>query len=100
MDGLRLKGALRAVLLVENPGAWRDLPAPQGWLFAHVPRCDSATVAHLFERVARIPVVRFGDLEPNGMRICVHPRERQPELRWFIPPFWAHFIDSHGLRAP
>ena len=100
MDGLRLEGELRAVLLVEHLGVWRDLPSPQGWLFAHVPGWDTATVAHLFERVAHVPVVHFGDLDPNGMRIYVHLRERRPDLRWFIPPFWAHFVDSHGLRAP
>jgi hypothetical protein len=82
MDGLRLKGELRAVLLVENLGAWHDLPSPPGWLFSHVPGWDTATVAHLFER------------------IYVHLRERRPDLRWLIPPFWAHFVDSHGLRAP
>ena len=100
MDGLRLEGALRAVLFVENLGAWRDLTAPPGWLFAHVPGWHTATVAHLFERVAHVPVVHFGDLDPNGVRIYVHLRERRPDLGWFIPPFWAHFVDSHGLRAP
>jgi len=44
--------------------------------------------------------VHFGDLDPNGVRIYVHLRERRPDLGWFIPPFWAHFVDSHGLRAP
>jgi hypothetical protein len=30
MDGLHVEGALRAVLLVENLGAWRDLLALYG----------------------------------------------------------------------
>jgi hypothetical protein len=68
--------------------------------FAHVPGWDTATVAYLLERVAHVPVVHFGDLDPNGVRIFVHLRERRPDLRWFIPPFWEHFVDSHGLRAP
>ncbi|MEZ1875754.1 hypothetical protein QVM44_32760, partial [Pseudomonas aeruginosa] len=37
LDGLTLEGPLRAVLLVENSGAWRDLPMLDGWLLAHVP---------------------------------------------------------------
>jgi len=100
LDGLQLEGALRAVLLVENLGAWRDLPAPSGWLFAHVPGWDTAAVAHLFERVAHVPVVHFGDLDPNGVRIYLHLRERRPDLRWFVPLFWAELVDSHGMRAP
>ena len=38
LDGLAFEGDIRAVLLVENLGAWRDLSQPPGWLLAHVPR--------------------------------------------------------------
>jgi hypothetical protein len=100
LDGLELEGELRAVLLVENLGAWRDLSAPAGFLLAHVPGWDTATVAHLLDRVARVPVIHFGDLDPNGARIYLHLRDRRPDLRWFVPAFWAELVDSHGLRAP
>ena len=100
LDGLELEGDLRAVLLVENLGAWRDLPAPEGFLLAHVPGWDTATVAHLLDHVAHVPVLHFGDLDPNGVRIYLHLRERRPDLRWFVPAFWAELVDSHGLRAP
>lgn len=100
LDGLRLEGALRAVLLVENLGAWRDLPAPEGFLLAHVPGWDTATVAHLLDHVAHVPVLHFGDLDPNGVRIYLHLLERRPDLCWFVPAFWAELVDSHGLRAP
>lgn len=100
LDGLQLEGDLRAVLLVENLGAWRDLPAPAGFLLAHVPGWDTATVARLLDHVAHVPVVHFGDLDPNGVRIYLHLRERRPDLRWFVPAFWGEFVESHGLRAP
>lgn len=100
LDGLTLEGELRAVLLVENLGAWRDLPAPPGWLLAHVPGWDTATAAHLLECVVRVPVVHFGDLDPNGVRIYQHLRERRPDLLWFVPDFWAELVESHGLHAP
>lgn len=99
LDGLTLKGEVRAVLLVENLGAWRDLSAPDGWLLAHVPGWDTASVVHLLERVAHVVVVHFGDLDPNGVRIYQHLRERRPDLRWFVPDFWAELADSHGLQA-
>jgi len=62
----------------------------------HVPGWDTATVGHLLERVPRTPALHFGDLDPNGARIYHHLRERRPDLIWFVPDFWAEFIDSHG----
>jgi len=100
LDGLQLDGALRGVVLVENLGAWRDLSAPAGFLLAYVPGWDTVTVAHLLDRVAGVPVLHFGDLDPNGMRIYLHVRERRPDLRWFVPAFWAERVERHGLRAP
>jgi hypothetical protein len=100
LDGLQLEGELRAALLVENLGAWRDLPRPAGFLLAHVPGWDTATVVHLLDRVAHVPVIHFGDLDPNGVRIYLHLRDRRPDLRWFVPAFWAELVDSYGLRAP
>jgi hypothetical protein len=100
LEDLALEGEIRAVLFVENLGAWRDLPSPSGWLIAHVAGWDTATVAHLFDRVTRIPAVHFGDLDPNGVRIFLHLRERRPTLRWFVPSFWSEFIESPGLSAP
>lgn len=99
-EELVLEGAFRAVLFVENLGAWRDLPARAGWLLAHVPGWDTATVAHLLDRVKHVPTVHFGDLDPNGVRIFLHLRERRPDLHWFVPSFWAELIESHGQRAP
>ena len=99
LDGLEFSGELRAVLLVENLGAWRDLPAPAGWLLAHVPGWDSTTVVHLLGRLAGVPAVHFGDLDPNGVRIYLHLREWRSDLRWFVPPFWPELIESHGLQA-
>ena len=100
LDGLQLEGELRALLLVENLGAWRDLPAPEGFLLAHVPGWDTWTAGHLLDRVADVPVLHFGDLDPNGARIYAHLRERRPDLRWFVPAFWGELASRHGLRAP
>ncbi len=87
------------MLLVENLGAWRDLPAPTGWLLAHVPGWDTATVAHLLVLAPHVPFLHFGDLDPNGARIHQHLRERRPQLRWFVPDFWKEFIETHGMHA-
>lgn len=100
LEGLRFDGTIRAVLLVENLGAWRDLPSLDGWLFAHVAGWDTATVVRLLDILAAVPIVHFGDLDPNGVRIVAHLRQRRADLRWFVPPFWDELVETHGLRAP
>ena len=99
LDGLVFEGTIRAVLLVENLGAWRDLSPPPGWLLAHVPGWDTATVGHLLDRLPGIPVVHFGDVDPNGVRIMLHLRKRAPNLKWFFPEFWFELAAVCGLRA-
>ncbi len=99
LDGLAFDGTIRAVLLVENLGAWRDLSPPPRWLLAHVPGWDTATVGHLLDRVEGIPVVHFGDVDPNGVRIMLHLRRRAPNLKWFLPEFWFELAEACGLRA-
>lgn len=99
LDGLAFEGTIRAVLLVENLGAWRDLSSLPGWLLAHVPGWDTATVGHLLDRLSGTPVLHFGDLDPNGVRIMLHLRRRAPDLKWFLPEFWFELADVCGLRA-
>ncbi|MDQ3267032.1 MAG: DUF2220 domain-containing protein [Myxococcota bacterium] len=95
--GLVLEGPIRAVLLVENLGVFCDLRRLEGWLLVHVPGWDTATVARLVERLGHVPVVHFGDLDPNGVRILQHLRGLRPDLRWFVPEFWAELLDTKGL---
>jgi hypothetical protein len=98
-EDLTLEGTIRAVLLVENLGAWRDLPALEGWLFAHVAGWDTATVVLLLDRAGGVPFIHFGDIDPNGVRVFLHLRKRYPDLRWFVPSFWRDLVDLKGLRA-
>jgi len=116
--GLVLEGPIRAILLVENLGTFCDLRALDGWLLGHVPGWDTATVARFFEldclRLDRgvggdidsvdvdtdgvlVPVIHFGDLDPNGVRIFQHLRGLRADLRWFVPEFWGELIGSKGL---
>lgn len=97
--GLELEGDVRAVLLVENLGAFCDLAALPGWLFAHVAGWDTATVARLLERLAHVPAIHFGDLDPNGVRIVQHLRGLRRDLRWFVPPFWEELVEAKGLHG-
>lgn len=99
-DGTVLTGRLpRAILLVENLGAYLDAPAPAGWLLAHVPGWDTRTVRLLLQQMRDVPVAHFGDLDPNGVRIMRHLRELRPDLRWVVPEFWGEYVQKVGLRA-
>lgn len=93
---LALEGPLRAALLIENLGAFCDLPPLEGWLFAHVPGWDTVTIARLLQRLEHVPVVHFGDLDPNGVRIVQHLRRMRPGLGWFVPEFWEEFMETKG----
>jgi hypothetical protein len=96
LDGLRFEGTVRAVLLVENLGAWRDMPRPEGWLLAHVPGWDTRGVGLLLEALPSCPVVHFGDLDPDGVKIHRHLAASIPELGWLVPQFWGERVESHG----
>lgn len=99
-DGAVLSGRPpRALLLVENVGAYLDVPALPGWMLAHVPGWDTRTVRLLLQQVPDLPVLHFGDLDPNGVRIMRHLREVRLDLRWVVPDFWTEYVPRVGLRA-
>lgn len=99
-DGTVLTGRLpRAILLVENLGAYLDAPAPAGWLLAHVPGWDTRTVRLLLQQMRDVPVAHFGDLDPNGVRIMQHLRAVRRDLRWVVPDFWSEYLPNTGLVA-
>jgi hypothetical protein len=97
-DGLVLEGAVDAVLLVENLGAWRDMPRPERWMLVHVPGWNTATARQLLHALGEVPMIHFGDLDPNGVRIYRHLREHLPRLGWLIPAFWRESIKMHAQK--
>lgn len=98
-EGLSFEGEVRALLTVENLGAFIDLAAPPGWLVVFVAGWDSRTIGLLFERLARVPALHFGDLDPAGVRIYRHLRTLCPRLGWFVPEFASSFVEDRGLAA-
>jgi hypothetical protein len=98
-DGTRLGGTLPvAVLLVENVGFYVDVAPPKGWMVAHVPGWNTATLLLLIEQLPGTPVVHFGDLDPNGVRIVAHLQALRPDLIWAVPPFWEEQVEIRGQK--
>lgn len=97
LDGTVLAGEIRAVLLVENVGAYQDLDPPDGWLVVHVPGWNTATLRPFLALVRDAPILHFGDLDPAGVRIVRHLRSIRPNLKWAIPEFWAEYIETRAL---
>lgn len=97
-DGLRLEGAVDGVVTVENLGAWRDLPAQGRWVYAYVPGWNTRMAPLLVGALPEGPVVHFGDLDPNGVRIYRHLRAEIPGLRWLVPECWSELVDLHAKR--
>jgi hypothetical protein len=95
-DGLSLEGQIRAILLVENLGPWRDMPHPDDWLLVHTPGWNTATVRRLLTTLPGIPTLHFGDLDANGVRIYRHLAAHVPGLGWFVPEFWREFVPLFG----
>lgn len=99
-DGTTLGGTRpAALLLVENVGFYIDIPAPPGWMVAHVPGWNTAATRLLFDALPTVPVVHFGDLDPNGVRIVAHLQLLRPDLLWAVPDFWEEQISLRGLRC-
>ena len=98
-DGTRIEGPIRTVLLVESLGLFQELEPPPGWLVAHVPGWDTAVVRLLLAELTSTPVLHFGDLDPNGVRIFHHLRSRHAGVMWAVPAFWNERVSAHALEG-
>jgi hypothetical protein len=98
-DGTVLAGDRpRAVLTVENLGAYQDLVVPADVLVLHVPGWNTRTTKALLRAMSDVPVIHFGDLDPNGVAIVEHLRRWRPSVAWLVPPFWEDYVGRHALR--
>lgn len=102
LDGVALEGPIRALLTVENLGAWRDMALPEGWAAAHVPGWDTPSARLLLGLLHTVPALHFGDLDPAGVRIVRHLRSFRADVVWVVPAFWHEYQDrtAKPLRWP
>ena len=95
--GLRLCGtAPRAVLTVENPAAYVDLPEVEGLLVALLPGADQRAGFSLLAQLEGVPWAHFGDLDPAGLDLYRRCSARRADCVWLVPDWWAELLDTHG----
>jgi hypothetical protein len=103
IQGLIVEGtAPRAVLTIENVATFHDLALPPD-LMAILVEGWNTPVATLFLRLLpdAVPIVHFGDLDPNGFRIYTHLREQTGRpLHWFVPSLATDYIETHSMPLP
>ncbi|MEM7354190.1 MAG: Wadjet anti-phage system protein JetD domain-containing protein [Acidobacteriota bacterium] len=97
-DGTRLGGHRpRAVLTVENLGAFQDAVVPDDVLTVYVPGWNTRIARDALSGLEGVPVIHFGDLDPNGVAILAHLRRWRPDVHWLVPSFWEDYADERGL---
>ena len=100
-DGTRLTGVRpSAVLLVENLGPYMDVSAPEDWMIIHVPGWNTITAKQVLDQLEDIPILHFGDLDPQGAEIVSHLRKQYPRLRWVVPSFWSECVPHRAQKQP
>lgn len=97
-DGTQLGGHRpRAVLTVENLGAFQDAKVPEDVLTVYVPGWNTRIARDALAGLEGVPIIHFGDLDPNGLAILRHLRRWRPDVRWLVPSFWEEYADERGL---
>lgn len=96
--GTRLAGAPpRAVLTIENLGAFQDATVADDILVVYVPGWNTRIARDLLSGLAGVPILHFGDLDPNGVAILAHLRRWRADVRWLVPAFWAEYLEAKQL---
>lgn len=100
-DGTRLTGMRPGVaLLIENLGPYIDVHVPEDWMVVHVPGWNTATATLVLNQLEDIPVLHFGDLDPQGTEIVNHLRKQVPRVQWVVPTFWRECVPDQAQKRP
>ncbi len=98
--GLIVGGTLpRAVLTVENPAAFVDLPEIDELLVVLLPGVDQRAGLRLVAQLPGVPWAHFGDLDPAGLELYRRCQRQRADCRWWVPGWWAELLDTHGREG-
>ena len=98
--GLQLTGTLpRAMLTVENPAAYVDLPEIDELLIVLLPGVDQRAGLRLLAQLSAVPWAHFGDLDPAGLELFRRCQRQRADCIWWVPDWWAELLDTHGREG-
>lgn len=98
--GLTLAGTPpRAVLTVENPAAYVDLPDIDGLLIVLLPGVDQRAGLRIVTQLPNVPWAHFGDLDPAGLDLFRRCQRHRADCVWWVPAWWEELLDTHGREG-
>lgn len=98
LDGIHPAGILpRAIMTVENLGAFMDMPKPRELLLIHQPGWNTLLSLQFIDILgSEAPWYHFGDLDPEGMAIHQHLNQKGRMADLFLPSFWEEYVEAHS----
>ena len=66
----------------------------------HVPGWNTMSAVQVLNQVEDIPILHFGDLDPDGAKIVSHLRKPFPRLQWVVPEFWKECVPDRAQKQP
>jgi hypothetical protein len=95
-------GRPRAVIMVENAGAFTELPLPEGMVAVHVPGND-ASATKLLRLLPDVPVLHFGDWDQRGREASRRVRGAASAagcpFSWVCPAWLSDYIETHAMKV-
>lgn len=95
LSGAVFAGVLpKAVITVENLGAFTDCPLPDDVMLIYSPGFDTKAAEQILRQLPDVPWMHFGDLDPEGLQIwdVLQKAVGRPCLL-FVPSFSEEYFD-------
>lgn len=89
----------QAVVTVENAATFFDMTLPEGWMSLLVEGWNTPVSGKVLAKLPdSVPLIHFGDFDPNGFAIALHLQELVGRpVKHFLPDCALEYVDNHAL---
>lgn len=98
-----ISGRPDAVIMVENPGAFTEMPIVLGSIAVLVPGTD-VSAARLLRLLPGVPVFHFGDWDQKGResseRVQMTAAAVGSPFFWVCPDWLEEYTSTHAMKVP
>lgn len=95
ITGIAAPGA-RAIISIENKGAYVDFPAVPEAVLVFLPGDNISGLRQVASRMPGRPIIHFGDLDPAGIEIFEGLAAEKLPVRHFVPSYVEEFVLTHA----